>query len=47
MNNKKANELKYEDIWNGTLHQQKNILNILKNNLASYRKITLAARADS
>ena len=43
LNNKKGHELKYEDILNRTFHQQKNILNILKNNLATYRKITLAA----
>ena len=45
LNNGEALKLKYEDILNGTLHQQKYVLNILKKNHAIYTKITLAARA--
>ena len=43
----KDHELKYQDILNGTLHQQKKILNIMEKNLANYIKITFAARADN
>ena len=43
LNNGEALKLKYEDILNETLHQQKYVLNILKKNLAAYTKITLAA----
>ena len=47
LNNGEALKSKYEDILNGTLYQQKYILNILKKNLAVYTKMTLAARADN
>ena len=36
----------YKYLFNGTLHQQKYVLNIKKKNLEYFRKITLAARAD-
>ena len=45
LNNGEELELKFKDILNETLHQQKYVLNILKKNLAAYTKITLAARA--
>ena len=35
LNNCDNSELKYEDILNGTLHQKKHILNILKKNFAT------------
>ena len=39
-------ESKYEDFLNGTLHQKKNILNIMKKNMETFRKITVSARAN-
>ena len=45
LNGFKGHELNYRDILNGTLHQQKKILNIMKKNIPNYRKISLAARA--
>ena len=47
LNNGEELELKYEDIFNGTLHQQKYVLSILKKNLAIYTKIILAAQASN
>ena len=47
LNNSKHYEYKYADILNGTLHQQKNILNIMKTNIANYRQITLASQANN
>ena len=35
LNNFKHHEYKYTDILNGTLHQQKNILNIMMTNIAN------------
>ena len=46
LNNGESPKETYEDILNGTLHQKKNVLNIMKRNLGNYRTITLAARAD-
>ena len=43
LNSDDNSKYQYEDLLNGTLHQQKNIVSILKKNLANYRKITLAA----
>ena len=43
LNNGENTKYQYEDLLNGTLHQQKHIFSILKKNLANYRKITLAA----
>ena len=47
LNNGKDLIHNYEDLLNGTLHQQKYGLNIMKKNLDYLRKITLATRADS
>ena len=46
LNNSEYSELKYEDFLNGTLHQKKKTLNIMKKNMETFRNITLAARAD-
>ena len=45
LNNGEQLKFNYEKILNGTLHQQKYILNILKKNLETHTKITLASRA--
>ena len=47
LNDFKDHELNYQDITNGTLHQQKKILKIMKKNITNYSEITLAARADN
>ena len=47
LNNGELSKYKYEDLLNGSLHQLKYLLNIMKKNLAQYRKITLATRADN
>ena len=47
LNNGVELKFKYENILNGTIHQQKYILNILEKNLAIYKKMTLASRADN
>ena len=47
LNSDDNSKYQYEDLLNGTFHQQKKILNILKKNLEYYRKIVLATRADS
>ena len=39
LNEFKDHELKYEDILNGTLHQQKNILNTMKKNIKTTEKL--------
>ena len=46
LNNGESPKYKYEDLLNGTLHEKKIIMNIMKKNIVTYRKITLAARAD-
>ena len=43
LNNDDNSNYQYKDLLNGTLHQQKNILDSLKKNHEFYRKITLAA----
>ena len=42
INNGKDPKHNYEDLLNGTLHQQKYVLKIMKKNLEYFRKITLA-----
>ena len=47
LNNFKDHDSNYQDILNETLRQPKKIWNIMKTNIANYRKITLKARADN
>ena len=42
LNNNIIPYLKYEDIFNGTVHHQKKIINILNKNICKFEELTLA-----